>query len=239
MQPMVTYSTDRYSGFSKALNNALDEIQYPAKGLGRQTQLAKDLSKIAEKSITQKAVRKWLEGEGFPRDENIANLCTLTGKPFDYFFDAKLGSKTDLKLTPLMREQKKKYDDIHNRNLTVFLVSDKNLFKSEYPQDKSIVINKFDDDLDGENLFAYKLINDSLTPKYNKDDYLIFSSHKTPCPGEIVIVISQDKDIVLGKYSQITKGEYKVTPLNTDWVAVTSSEENLDFLGVRVQSILN
>lgn len=55
--------------FSERLNALLDERGFPSKRHGRQTQLAKDLK------CDQKAVRRWLEGLGYPRAGNINKLC--------------------------------------------------------------------------------------------------------------------------------------------------------------------
>lgn len=55
--------------FARRLNARLDEMKYPDKGYGRQTQLSKDLK------TDQKTVRRWLEGLGFPRDHKLRELA--------------------------------------------------------------------------------------------------------------------------------------------------------------------
>lgn len=57
--------------FAERLNLALDELNFPAKGTGRQTLLARKLGR------SQKGVRRWLEGEGLPRPKDIERLAQL------------------------------------------------------------------------------------------------------------------------------------------------------------------
>jgi SOS-response transcriptional repressor LexA len=59
IEPMVTY--DRNKEFSHRLNAILDYISFHPKGEDRQGQLGKLFG------VTQKAARKWLEEEGFPK----------------------------------------------------------------------------------------------------------------------------------------------------------------------------
>ena len=62
---------DKKQLFSNRLNSALDAIGYPAKGSGRQVQLAKDLD------VSQKGARKWLEGEAIAAMEHAIELAVL------------------------------------------------------------------------------------------------------------------------------------------------------------------
>lgn len=67
--------------FALRLNAALDVIGFPAKNDGRQTALARVMTKIRGKPITQKGVRKWLEGEAMPTEENryaLIQICQLS-----------------------------------------------------------------------------------------------------------------------------------------------------------------
>jgi len=63
----------RLKEFAKRLNDRLDAIGYPAKKFGRQTKLAQDLK------ADQKAVRRWLEGLGYPSDDNLRTLAEFVG----------------------------------------------------------------------------------------------------------------------------------------------------------------
>lgn len=58
------------SAFSDRLNELLDARAFPAKGRGRQVELAKATG------LSQKAVRKWLEGEGMPELTRLIDLAT-------------------------------------------------------------------------------------------------------------------------------------------------------------------
>ncbi|MCM2543882.1 helix-turn-helix domain-containing protein [Burkholderia glumae] len=72
---MVT--NDERQAFSDRLNLVLDEEGYPPKGSGRQNRLAKDWG------LTQKGVRKWLEGEGVPETTRLIEIA----KRYDVSFE--------------------------------------------------------------------------------------------------------------------------------------------------------
>lgn len=78
---MVT--EDDKQEFSIRLNKALDSINYKPKGKGRQVQLSTDMTRSGYK-ISQKGVRKWLEGEAIPRHKAIKILADKTGKSPDW-----------------------------------------------------------------------------------------------------------------------------------------------------------
>lgn len=60
--------------FARRLKQACDESPLvPEHGRGRQVYLAKKMS------VTQEAVRKWLEGESLPRPDKIAHLAKTLG----------------------------------------------------------------------------------------------------------------------------------------------------------------
>lgn len=73
IEPMVTKVE-----FSKRLNMALDAFGVPPKGKGRQTQTAKIFG------VGQKGARKWLEGEGFPSSEKMAEIASRLGVRLDW-----------------------------------------------------------------------------------------------------------------------------------------------------------
>lgn len=55
--------------FSERLNELLDSRGFPAKGKGRQVELGKRYE------LTQKAVRKWVEGEGLPETVRLIQIA--------------------------------------------------------------------------------------------------------------------------------------------------------------------
>lgn len=59
--------------FAARLNEALDDLKIPNKDKGRQTRAGKLFG------VSQKGVRKWLEGEGLPKTNRIAKMATLLG----------------------------------------------------------------------------------------------------------------------------------------------------------------
>lgn len=238
---MVTHVINRYSEFSDALNVALDEINYPPKGQGRQTTLARDLSKIAKKNITQKAVRKWLEGEGFPRDENIQALCKLTNKPYEYFLEAKLGytQKLNPKSPLCIQETQRAYEVYATKNSPISFLSSADIKQHTYSGDNYIIINQFQNDFEADSLFAYELTDNSMLPTYKPTDCLVFNRNQKPTPGDVVLAITEHRDIVLGTYSRSSQKSFKITPTNPDWPTLANEDCDLDIIGVRVQSIIN
>ncbi|ENH6337831.1 helix-turn-helix transcriptional regulator [Burkholderia vietnamiensis] len=73
---MVTF--DERQAFSDRLNLVLDEEGLPPKGSGRQNQLAKDWG------LSQKGVRKWLEGEGVPETTRLIEMAKRYGVSFEW-----------------------------------------------------------------------------------------------------------------------------------------------------------
>lgn len=62
-------AADVNTAFSSRLNLILDETEFPAKGKGRQGELATLFD------VSQKGARKWLECEAIPRKEKIAEIA--------------------------------------------------------------------------------------------------------------------------------------------------------------------
>ncbi|AMO55650.1 LexA family protein [Endozoicomonas montiporae] len=66
---MTANGSDERADFAKRLNQALDKINFPVKGKGRQLELAKMFG------ISQHAARKWLEGESMPNTKRLPELA--------------------------------------------------------------------------------------------------------------------------------------------------------------------
>jgi len=73
---MVT--NDERQAFSDRLNQVLDDQGYPPKGSGRQNRLAKDWG------LSQKGVRKWLEGEGVPETTRLIEMAKRYQVSFEW-----------------------------------------------------------------------------------------------------------------------------------------------------------
>jgi transcriptional regulator with XRE-family HTH domain len=61
------------AAFAKRLNQALDELEFPISGAGRQTQLAKMFH------VSQKGARKWLVGEAMPSMARLTEMARDLG----------------------------------------------------------------------------------------------------------------------------------------------------------------
>lgn len=73
---MVT--DDQKRAFSERLNEALDDIRFPAKGAGRQSALGERMG------VSQKGARKWLEGEAIPATSRIIDLAQWLNVNFEW-----------------------------------------------------------------------------------------------------------------------------------------------------------
>lgn len=87
---------DLRRGFSLRLNDALDRVGVPPKNEGRQTTLARLLKDVTGRAISQKGVRKWLEGEAMPTEENRQALVRICGVSYQWLFGSVI-SKTPYK----------------------------------------------------------------------------------------------------------------------------------------------
>lgn len=67
-------------GFARRLNETCDDMGLAPKFTGRQLELAKIMTELTGEAITPKAVRKWLEGEGFPSTDKIFLLARWANK---------------------------------------------------------------------------------------------------------------------------------------------------------------
>ena len=73
---MVT--DDEKQAFAARLNEALNDIRFPAKGAGRQGGLG------AKMGVSQKGARKWLEGESIPETSRMFELARWLGVNFEW-----------------------------------------------------------------------------------------------------------------------------------------------------------
>jgi len=73
---MVT--DDQKRAFAARLNEALDDIRFPAKGAGRQRALGEKMG------VSQKGARKWLEGEAIPETSRLMDLAHWLGVNFEW-----------------------------------------------------------------------------------------------------------------------------------------------------------
>lgn len=69
---------DERKAFAARLNEALDEIQFPMKGYGRQQSLADRMH------VSQKGARKWLEGEAMPEQFRVVDLARWLDVNFEW-----------------------------------------------------------------------------------------------------------------------------------------------------------
>lgn len=76
LEHMVTYTEKE--AFSDRLNSALDRIDAPEKGKGRQVWLAKQVG------VSQKGARKWLESESIPGMENLIKIAKIVNQPAEW-----------------------------------------------------------------------------------------------------------------------------------------------------------
>lgn len=87
----ITFMDDqgRLNEFAIRLNEVCDDMLVPPKGQARQTQLAKLFG------LTQKGVRKWLEGEGYPSIAMGVKIAEWANVSFDWLMTGR-GPKVSL-----------------------------------------------------------------------------------------------------------------------------------------------
>ncbi len=69
---------ERRQAFAARLNEALDDIKFPAKGRGRQQALADQMQ------VSQKGARKWLEGEAMPEQIRMEAMADWLRVNFEW-----------------------------------------------------------------------------------------------------------------------------------------------------------
>lgn len=92
IEPVDTKREDKLVAFANRLNEALDAIGFPAKGRGRQVELARLMD------VSQKGARKWLEGEGLPTTDKQIALAALCRRSFEWLAT---GHENQAALAPL------------------------------------------------------------------------------------------------------------------------------------------
>ena len=86
MNEVIESTEELRRRFSLRLNEALDRAGVPPKNEGRQTTLARRLKETTGRSISQKGVRKWLEGEAMPTEENRQALVRICRVSYQWLF---------------------------------------------------------------------------------------------------------------------------------------------------------
>lgn len=79
--------------FAKRLNELCDDAGMPEKYSGRQVELAKLIRLITNEDISTKAVRKWLEGAGFPSTDKIILIAKWANVSSEWLISGR-GRKT-------------------------------------------------------------------------------------------------------------------------------------------------
>jgi SOS-response transcriptional repressor LexA len=113
----------------------------------------------------------------------------------------------------------------HFESIPVYSMKDKDPFESmkvvEYfPLSDSLKIKV------SHKSFAVKLVDDSMSPKFNENDIIVFQSELDSQHDQIVLVqLKGSKELVLRKISQ-NKGQILLTPINVQWPTINMNSKD-------------
>lgn len=96
MQPMVTITSDPRIGFSARLADALDAIDFPREGSGRQKKLAETAG------VSQQAAGKWLRGESLPELTKAISIAYAANVTVEWLLTGR-GPRNVLRADQLVR----------------------------------------------------------------------------------------------------------------------------------------
>ncbi|MCH8502892.1 MAG: helix-turn-helix domain-containing protein, partial [Ectothiorhodospiraceae bacterium] len=82
-------SDENRTEFAQRLNEALDDAGFPSKGAGRQVSVGKRFG------VSQKAARKWLEGEGIPKTSRLMEIATELRIHFEWLLSGRGPKRTE------------------------------------------------------------------------------------------------------------------------------------------------
>jgi len=91
------------AGFAERLNTALDDLGVPKKGRGRQTTASEVLGR------SYKAVRRWLEGEGWPKRDDWNDIAKKCKVRVEWLFFG-LGPKKKVPRKKAIKSKGKQYE---------------------------------------------------------------------------------------------------------------------------------
>jgi len=93
----------------------------------------------------------------------------------------------------------------------------------------------------GEDAFALKMIDDSMTPEMRVNDIQIIDPGVSPSPGDYVVVkINGKNDVFICQYKQLsyTSDEFELLTLNDKWPNITANDKvDVEIIGKVVQSV--
>ena len=90
----------------------------------------------------------------------------------------------------------------------------------------------------GENTFAVKIIDDSMTPTIKSGDIALIDPNYKPKPGNIVLVKYNDTPII-SRYKQKSLTVFELCPDNDNYPAIFSNEAKIKIIGTVYQMLVN
>jgi len=88
--------------------------------------------------------------------------------------------------------------------------------------------------------FGFKIMDFSMMPEFKQGELVIIDPELTPEAGDIVLVATVNRDVLLRKYKQRGISDdgsfiYELHPLNDDFEILSSTSSELKILGVMVE----
>ncbi len=230
--------------FAARLNEALDKIGFPEKNSGRQTALARAMSVRRGGSISQKGVRKWLEGEALPSEENRQILVQLCGIAYQDLFGS-LGSSN-----PLHSQDVSGFRFDQNTQQVIGPARQVPLISNVAAGKLTEVCNPYalgayermvmvHEDVSGR-AFALRIVGDSMLPEFREGDIIVVDPNVTPQPGDYVVAKNHSEEATFKRYRPRGKNEsgqdyFELIPLNPDFPTLRSDFDHLVIIGVEVE----
>ncbi len=176
---------------------------------------------VAEKiSVSHVAISQWEKEETLPRGENLLRLAEALGCAPAWLVDGDgpvftVQTQTQSGLPVLEREQ----------------VS---LWLSEANQVEIHRRVQSDRDYSGAS-FALVLWDSALSPQCLRGDLLIIDPEVAPQPGDLVLALCEERDMVARKYRARSHDSFELVPLNEDFPPLSSTEQSLVLLGTLME----
>lgn len=238
--------------FSRRLNDALDKVGIPPKNEGRQTRLAKLLKQETGRPISQKGVRKWLEGEAMPTEGNRQALVRICRVNYQWLFGgedespvpqhAGMGNITESCDVGVWYPNEEPLPDgyVTIEAVTLEVGAGSRLVVTEHPEHR---LRVYDADFfvrrrcNPGQCKAYRVAGDSMRPFiFDKDWVVVDTSNRTP-PGPGVTderlctyILRIGDEIMVKMLHRLPDGSLRVSSVNPEpkYAAFTVPAQNMD-----------
>lgn len=203
--------------FASRLNERLDRMGYPLKSRGRQVQLAKDLN------VDQKAVRRWLEGIGYPRDTNLKKLAafisvSVSALKYDEVDHIQKASTMNIDSDMLQTDKTK----ASGKNVPIFALYEINDALKDHSERGHLPPVPLARDLKvGATLVEGTSMDDGTSQGYTHGNYIYWTLSKVGVTGDHVIAKLEDGTNIFRSLDK-DSGRDVLRPLNPQYSIIST-----------------